>query len=112
MKDLFHEVCVIKGETVVFMAETAFFDASGGANLLKALDELAPDRQSRCVTIELCQVRVLTSQLLNLMIEIAKSSKRVRLCGLRRDANDVLVLTRTLKFFQVFPSLDVALDAA
>lgn len=55
---------------------------------------------------------MLTSQLLNLLIEIARSSKRVRLCSMRKDAHDVLVLTRTTKFFDVFPSLDVALDAA
>lgn len=112
MKDMFHEVCVIKDEIVVFLGEIAFFDVSGGARLLKALHELAPDLQHRRVTVDLSQVRVLTSQLLNLLIEIARSSKCVRLCSMRKDAHDVLVLTRTTKFFDVFPSLDVALDAA
>ncbi len=52
MKVMFHEVWVIKDEIVVFLGEIAFFDVSGGARLLKALHELAPDLQHRRVTVD------------------------------------------------------------
>jgi anti-anti-sigma factor len=84
-------------------------------HLQEQIIEAIQSEVAACVIVNLEKVSMLSSQTLNVILHmhfaVQNRPHKIRLCHVSRDAHDVFHLTRTDKFFEIFPNEEAAISS-
>jgi anti-anti-sigma factor len=82
--------------------------------LQEQIIELLQNDESDWVIVNLEKINMLSSQTLNVLLHMQVALKdrphKIRLCHLSHDAKEVFQITRTEKFFEVYPNEEAAIN--